>query len=102
MLQNQIAVVLDQHGITFRREVSIASRCRVDFMLLDGVVLEVKCGLTKPNRTRVVEQLRRYAQFDEVSGILLIVDRNLNGIPNQISGKPCQVMPLHKQWGLTI
>ncbi len=101
-LQREIQSLLDQNGIRYKKECPLAPRNRVDFLTEDGIAIEVKCGRQKPNLTRVLAQLQRYAESEQVDALLLLVERNLVGVPKQIAGKPCKVLGLHQLWGLAI
>ncbi len=103
-LQNEIARVLNTSQIDFIREYRLGKRNRVDFRIgsvydSSGVVIEVKKG--KPNKRKVVEQLSRYANFPEVTGIILVVEKNLD-VPKEINGKPCISFGLNKLWGIAL
>lgn len=101
-LQREIQSLLDHDGISYQKECLLAPRNRVDFLVEGGLVIEVKCGRQKPNLTRVLAQLHRYAESKQVDALLLLVERNLVGVPKQIEGKPCKVMGLHQLWGLAL
>jgi hypothetical protein len=98
-LQNKIAVVLAAEGISFVREYKLGPRSRVDFLTGDGIAIEVKKG--KPNKSQVINQLEKYAAFDDVSEIILVVEKNLD-IPREINGKPCISFGLNKLWGIAL
>ena len=99
VLQIEIARLLCLSRITFQREYMLGPRNRVDFITDNGIVIEVKKG--KPNKTQVINQLRRYAAFPKVKGIILVVEKNLD-IPREINGKPCRSFGLNKLWGIAL
>lgn len=99
VLQAVIASELCLSKIKFKREYKLGSRNRVDFITGDGFVIEVKKG--KPNKTQVIKQLHRYAAFDKVKGIILVVEKNLD-VPKEINGKPCISFGLNKLWGIAL
>ena len=101
-LQRDIQTVLDQNRISYQKECLLAPRNRVDFLVEGGIAIEVKCGRQKPNLTRVLAQLHRYAASEQVCALLLLVERNLVGVPKQIEGKPCKVLGLHRLWGVAL
>ena len=101
VLQSKIRQCLNEHGIAFQKEFHLGTRNRVDFLVQGGVAIEVKQGLAKPNQTKVVKQLTRYAGFEEVQAIILVVDRNLH-LPDEINGKRCISFGLHKRWGIAL
>ncbi|MDB5085439.1 MAG: hypothetical protein JWN30_2325 [Bacilli bacterium] len=100
-LQKQIQEHLDNAGISYQREYRLAPRTRLDFLVQGGILIEVKRGRQKPSRKKVTEQLARYAAFDEIQAIILVVDRNLH-LARLIQGKPCHVFGLHKLWGIAL
>jgi len=97
-LQKSIAQLLAENNISFQREYRLARGNRVDFFAA-GIVIEVKKG--KPNRQQVIRQLERYAEFDEIKGIILVVETKLD-VPREISGKPCMSLGLNKLWGIAL
>ena len=100
-LQTKIKQCFDDTGVGYEKEFRLGPRCRVDFLVHGGIVVEVKRGLNKPNQTRVIGQLERYAEFDVVKALILVVDRNLN-LPSEINEKPCVSLGLHKLWGIAL
>lgn len=100
-LQEQIAKVLSEHEIIYSKEHVLGPRNRVDFMSNTGVAIEVKKG--KPNRTNLICQINRYAQFDDVKEIIIVVETSIsNPITRTDNGKPCTVIGLRKLWGIAI
>ena len=99
-LQHEINTVLVLAGINHWKEYPLGPRNRVDFLTYNkGIVIEVKKG--KPNKAQVIRQLERYASFDKVKGIILVVEKNLD-IPREINGKPCVSFGLNKLWGIAL
>jgi hypothetical protein len=98
-IQELIEELLIEHDIPYKKEYRLAPRNRIDFFIEGGIGLEVKRG--KPNRTLVTKQLQRYASFEEIRTIILVVDRNVN-IPSRISGKECILFGLNRLWGVAL
>lgn len=98
-LQACIEGVLRSSGIPYQKEFRLAPRNRIDFLLNGGIGLEAKRG--KPNKTSVLKQLERYAAFDEISAIILVVDRNVH-IPISVLGKRCILFGLNRLWGVAL
>jgi hypothetical protein len=98
-IQQLIEESLIKHGIPYKKEYCLAPRNRIDFYIEGGIGLEVKRG--KPNSTRVTKQLERYAAFEEIRTIILVVDRSVN-IPSSISGKKCILFGLNRLWGVAL
>lgn len=98
-LQRIIADKLKQHNIPFIKEYRLDPRNRIDFFS-NGIGIEIKKG--KPNREKVHQQLYRYTAFEEIQGIVLVIERNVVGIPLEINQKPCLVIGLNRLWGIAI
>lgn len=94
IIHERIKSLFEEHGIDFRHEVSIGKGNRIDF-IVDGIGVEVKKG--KPNRNSVLKQLSRYAESDEIDGLILVIERSMD-IPEQLNGKECRVVALNKLW----
>ncbi len=98
-LQDIIASILKRNDIAFKKEYKLAHRNRIDFLLASGIGIEVKKG--KPDRNQVIHQLERYASFNQINSIILVVERNLD-IPHEINGKRCVSFGLNKLWGVAL
>lgn len=98
-LQATVAAALQDAGILFQKEYQLGHGNRVDFFV-DGVVIEIKKG--KPNRTRVMEQIRRYAGFKCVEAVVVVVQSSLQVPIEEVGGKPCKVIGLQKLWGIAL
>lgn len=84
-LQSAIADALTQARIPFEREAKLSSRDRPDFLLEQGVALEVK---TKGALSSVCTQLTRYAEHDRVTVVVLVSTRRVHVAPEELAGKP--------------
>lgn len=93
-LQDQIADALDAAAIDHTREVIIGARERVDFMIPDGIAVEVKI---KGGKLAIFRQLKRYAESEFVKEIILLSSVSM-GLPSTINGKPAHVVSLGEQW----
>lgn len=98
-IHHAIANALTNTGIRFYHEYQLGPRCRIDFLTEDGIGIEVKKG--KPYSVAVERQLKRYAQFEEVKGIILVIER-YQDVPEEIMGKPCRSIGLRKLWGIAL
>ena len=85
-------------GISCRHEVRLAPRCRIDLMA-GRVGIEIKRG--KPDVRRLLGQLQRYAASDEVTALILLVERKAD-LPAEIGGKPCVSLSVNKLWGIAL
>jgi hypothetical protein len=91
-LQDGLAQVLSANRIAFTREHRLSADSVVDFMLEEGLALEVKTDGSQPE---VLRQLHRYAQFDEVRALMLVTSRaRLAQMPEELNGKPVFVIAL--------
>lgn len=82
-------------------EYRLGPRCRVDFYLPTlGLAIEVKKG--KPNSARVTAQVERYASFDSVAAVILVVERSVADAPLTAHGKPVHYVALNKNWGIAL
>lgn len=100
-LQNKIAEAFVAANIPFEREYVLGSGSRVDFFANGGVAVEVKKG--KPNRAKLVQQIEKYAQYEEVSAVVIVVETSLRiPIKTTGNGKPCAVVGLQKLWGIAL
>lgn len=93
--QEGIAEVLAARGLPFRREARLSPRAIVDFIVGDGVAIEVK--LRGWSKLDVLRQLERYAAFDEVREIMLATNLAM-GLPAEIMGKPAHIVSLGRAW----
>lgn len=89
-LQSIIGGILAAEGVNFRREVRLSASERVDFLIDDGLVVEVKL---KGSHYNVLRQLQRYAKHAMVEAIVLLRPSPMN-VPATIEGKPCLCVPI--------
>ena len=97
-LHRLVAACLESQGIEYIHEARLGPRCRIDF-LCGGVGLELKRG--KPNRTQLLAQLARYADCEQVSGLIVIAERSVD-LPHTLRGKPLRVLCLNRLWGIAL
>lgn len=98
-LQRDVATALAAQNISFQKEYQLGPGNRVDF-LIDGIVVEIKKG--KPNRQRVLEQIQRYAHFECVGAVVLVVQTSLQMPIEMVNEKPCKIIGLQKLWGIAL
>jgi len=96
-LHSLVSKALEQAGIPHAHEVTVAPRCRIDF-LARGVGIEIKRA--RPNRRALLAQATRYLASPRVEALLIIAERALP-LPDTVLGKPCQVLSLQALWGMT-
>jgi hypothetical protein len=92
-LQQGIERVLVASGHAFRREKHISRKNRPDFLLEDGVAVEVKI---EGSLTAVLRQLSRYAEQESISAIVFVTTRAVQAmrIPKEFCAKPVRVVLL--------
>lgn len=71
-LHRAIARQLAADGIEASHEVVLGPRCRIDFLTVDGVGIEVKRGRTWGAKVRA--QVGRYLAFDRVRALVLVTE----------------------------
>ena len=98
-IQRDIADILSKAGIEYQKEYKLGKHNRIDFLISGGIGIEVKKG--KPNKSKVIEQLTRYTEFEVINSVILVIERSMD-IPKEITGKPCLSFGLNKLWGITV
>ena len=97
-LHAQVKWALETNGLEALHEVRLAPRCRIDFMSGD-VGIEIK--KSKPDRTKLIAQLTRYAACDQVEALVVAAPRGVN-LPKAIAGKPVTLVALERLWGISL
>lgn len=85
-----------QAGIDAQHEARLAPRCRIDF-LAGGIGVEIK--KSRPDRSRLLAQLQRYAACDQVEALVVVAPRGVD-LPQKIGGKMVKMMSLERLWGI--
>lgn len=89
---------LEDAGIPFAHEAKLAPRCRID-LLAGDIGIEIKRG--KVQKSRLWEQLRRYAACERVQGLILVAEQTV-ALPRTLNGKPVYGLFLNKLWGIAL
>ena len=97
-LHRLVMDALDAAGLPWEHEVKLAPRCRIDLMC-GGVGVEIKRG--KVERARILEQLRKYAECEQVEGLILVTEKTVP-VPHSINGKPVRLICLNRLWGIAL
>lgn len=92
--QEEIEAALIETGIPVSREVRLGDGDIIDFVCADTIGIECKL---KGGRRAIYEQVRRYAQHDSISTLILVTNVP-TGFPEEINGKPVYVVNLAKAW----
>lgn len=82
-LQTAIESILTENNINFIREYSLSEKSRIDFLIGD-IGLEIKVGFSY---AEVIRQLHQYAQFDEITTLILFTSRLSHTMPKELNGK---------------
>lgn len=99
-LHDQIKARLTADGLTYQHEVKLGPRNRIDFMVPPGIGIEVKKG--KPLSPDLTAQAERYAAFEQVQAIILVVERSVFWHPVAINGKPVHYIACNRLWGVAL
>ena len=97
-LHRLVMDALDAAAIPWAHEVKLAPRCRIDLMC-GSVGIEIKRG--KIERARILTQLQRYAECEQVQGLILVTEKTVP-VPHTICGKPVRLICLNRLWGIAI
>jgi hypothetical protein len=94
--QAEIAKALTKGGFVFEREKRLSAEDIPDFLVKDGIVIEVKLrtGISKMN---IYRQLERYSRHETVKEIILVSNITM-GLPPEINGKPAYFLSLGRAW----
>ena len=68
-------------------------------VLCGGVGIEIKRG--KVEKARIIEQLRKYADCEQVQGLILVTEKTVP-VPHTINGKPVRLICLNRLWGIAL
>ena len=98
-LHNTVADHLAAAAIPFKREYKLGPRNRIDFLIENGIGIEVKKG--KQNKAAVLQQVERYARCEETTAIILVSEYNLQ-LPKLVNGKECITIFLNRLWGIAL
>ena len=92
-LQAGIALVLHEAGIPHEREAVLAGAGRIDFLLPDGIGLEVK---VEGAPAGVARQVLAYARHPSITALIVVTARagTASLLPSSSNGKPIHVVSL--------
>lgn len=94
----EIARALDAAGIEYIHECRLLPGRRIDF-LCGSIGIEVK--KSRPAAARLREQLRRYLEETELTGVIVVLQRPC-ALPKTICEKPVYVIALNRLWGVAL
>lgn len=84
-LQDGIAKVLEQNNILYRREQNLSKRDRPDFILGDGIAVEVKI---KGSLSELLRQSARYLEHQEIKQLIVVGTPSwIHRLPSTLGGK---------------
>lgn len=94
--QGDIEALLDAHEVPFTREYRLNGTDIADFLLKNGLAIEVKL---RGSKMAVFRQIERYARYPRVTGVLLVSNLAM-GLPEEVFGKPLFFASLGRGWVL--
>ncbi len=98
-LHQIVAQTLDLEGIYYKHEVSLGPRCRIDFLVEEGIGIELKKG--SPNQKQMKAQALKYAHFEEVKTLIILVEKWVE-LPKVLAGKPIHTLSINRLWGIAL
>jgi hypothetical protein len=93
-LQAEISKLLESRGIPHKREVGLGDGDVIDFMLPDGIGMEIKI---KAPKRQIYRQCKRYCGHAQLR-TLVLVSATAMGLPVKIDGKDCYYVSLGAGW----
>lgn len=91
-LQDGIARVLGLAHVTFEREVRLTPKERIDFIVGEGIGVEVKIAGAFAD---VIRQMQRYAEHPRITALVLATTcMRHDHVPLSLVGKPCTTIYL--------
>lgn len=87
-LQDGIAHVLQENGISFVREHNLTNQDKIDFLVGD-VGIEVKVA---GSATMVSRQILRYLRSSDLNSIIVVTARVNHQLPEELDGKTITVV----------
>jgi hypothetical protein len=91
-LQNGIETVLSCNEISYQRELHINKKDRPDFMLANGLAIEVKI---KGSQSQFLRQASRYLLDDKITELILVGTPHwINSVPATLHNKPISKLRL--------
>lgn len=97
-LHRMVGERLTECGYLYRHEASLATGCRIDYLVGD-VGIEIKKG--KPSPTGLARQLARYADCEGIRCLLVLTWRSVE-LPDTIHGKPVYPLAMAQLWGVSL
>ncbi len=92
-----IAAALSTANIRFQHEYKLGSYARIDFFV-EGIGIEVKTN--KADRRAILAQLKKYAAYDAVYAIIVVVQRAMK-LPAELDHKAIISIPVYRSWGIS-
>lgn len=89
-LQVGLAKAFEEAGLSFEREVRLSKADRIDFIVGEGIGVEVKI---KDRMSALQRQLQRYSASPRITALFVITPRlQLCRMPSAMSGKPVKTI----------
>lgn len=93
-VQQDIEKLFLSNQQAFKREFIFDDENTIDFLMDDGIGIEVKI---KGNKRAIYRQLERYAQMDKVTHLILVTSIS-TGLPAELNGKPVYIFNMSRAW----
>lgn len=85
-LQDGIEKVLLENSVEFDREFELTRKDRIDFLLKNGIGIEVKLN---GSANKLANQVRRYCDHYKVQGVIVVATMSrLLSLPPDLNNKP--------------
>ena len=97
-IHREIAHALDDARIPYIHEYKLMPGRRIDF-LCGSIGIEVK--KSRPDAARLRQQLTRYLESDQLSAMIVVVQKPCR-LPETICSKPVYVVALNRLWGVAL
>lgn len=91
-LQDGIEKIFLLHKMPYKRELHISRKERPDFLLSDGIAIEVK---VQGSRSQFLRQASRYLLDPKITELILVGTPHwMHSIPNELHNKPIHTVRL--------
>ncbi len=94
VLQSDIQAVFDEKNISYKREYILDKKSEIDFLLDNGIGIEVKI---KGQKRAMYKQCLRYSEFKEIKSLILITTVS-TGMPKLLNNKDVHILNLSRAW----
>lgn len=93
-VQAEMERVFKANGFNHIREYDLDEQSTIDFLMDDGIGIEVKI---KGQKRAIYNQCLRYSKIPKIQQLILVTSVS-TGMPNALNGKPIYILNLSKAW----